>query len=621
MLNKYRPDIDGLRAVAVIPVVFYHLGISLVPGGYVGVDIFFVISGYLITQVISAEIHAGSYSISNFYVRRVRRIFPALFFMCTAYLIFALFIYLPNEVDAYRRSLIATTLFFSNIYFFLTQNYFAPDAITKPLLHTWSLSVEEQFYILFPILLVAVRRYFASREVLIFVALAAASLVTSAWLVWSDPIAAFFLPQSRAWELLLGSLLAIDALPAIRKQATRETLGALGLLLIAVGVFFYNGDTPFPGLAALAPCVGAAFIIHSGAHGSSTSSRGLAFKPMRFVGLISYSLYLWHLPIDVIARIFFDPLTRLVKIGAIIVSFALAALSWHFVEKPFRRKPYLLGKRGTLHAAAAAMSVLIVLGLIAYPLSVKVWGLPEDAQRILAVLDYDSKGTMRSGSCFLTSGFNDFALFDQAMCLRTSVTKKNYLLIGDSHAADLWAGLNRVNPDINILQATASGCKPLLNSKGMRRCTELMRFMFDDFLPKHHLDAILLSGRWAPADIGELRSTAKALRSHADRVIVFGPAVEYRHPLPRMVAMGMIKHDVSVVQRDRLVEIEQTDKSFADGFRGSGVQYFSVYQAICPKGVCRVEDDDCTLLEFDYGHFTLNGSIYVAQRVRDSGVL
>jgi peptidoglycan/LPS O-acetylase OafA/YrhL len=618
---RYRPDIDGLRAAAVVPVVLYHLGFKIAPGGYVGVDIFFVISGYLITQMISAELATGTYSVANFYVRRARRIFPASFFMCATLVVFAVFNYLPSEVKAFQHSLTASILFVSNIYFLCTENYFAPVAAPPPLLHMWSLAVEEQFYIFFPIILSILRRYLAKREVMILVGLAVASLVTSTWLVWVNPSAAFYLLPSRAWELLIGSLLAIGVLPALRIPAVSECLAVIGMVLIAASVALYSSSTPFPGLMALSPCIGAALVIYSGAHYSPTVSRLLAFRPIRFIGLISYSLYLWHWPLIVIARFYIGPLNGIQNLGILIASFVAAVLSWQFVEKPFRRKPFLASATKTLTSAAAAMIALIVLGAAIYPLSIKRWNIPDGVQRILALLDYDATAPMRVGSCFLTTGYNDFSLFDKSTCLHLSVEKRNVLLIGDSHAADLWAGLAQVSTDANVLQATASGCKPLLNSKGEHRCTTLMKFVLGEFLPRHHIDTIVLSGRWQTGDLENVLLTAQALKAFADRVIVFGPTVEYRHPLPRIVAMGMIRNDPSIVERDRLGEIRRMDELYADRLRHANIEYFSVYQAICPHEQCQLTGDDGTLLEFDYGHFTLSGSIYVAERARQSGML
>jgi peptidoglycan/LPS O-acetylase OafA/YrhL len=622
--DKYRPDIDGLRAVAVLPVVFYHLNISLVSGGFVGVDVFFVISGYLITSLISAEMFAGTYSITKFYVRRARRIFPALFFMCAVTALFVFVFCLPSDAKRFSSSLAAATLFASNVYFYATADYFAAAADTQPLLHTWSLAVEEQFYIFFPLILLLVRRHFGRREKQIMLALAVLSLATSIWLVRTDQAGAFYLLHSRAWELLLGALLAIGAVPAIRSRALANVLGLVGLALIVGSVLLYWERMPFPGLAALAPCVGAALVIHAGKDSSLLASRLLSLAPVRFIGLISYSLYLWHWPVDVIARYLafwygWDPDLKPHKIVALMLGFALAILSWHFVEKPFRQRPYRLGSTAILSASAASMAALVVAAALVYPLSQRFWNMPANAQRVLATLDYRPVNSARS--CFLGPKNNDFRLFNQAGCLALSDTKNNWLLIGDSQAADLWAGLSGVNPEINLLQGTASGCKPLLGGTGEPRCTDLMDFLFTDFIPKHRFDVILLSARWSPGNIGNLKKTANALKPYADRVVVLGPRVEYKQDLPWLLAASMLKHDPSVVDRFRLGKQQQTDRLFADQLRADGIGYISLYRAICPDEKCRVTDQDGLPLAFDYGHLTASGSSFVAQQIKRSGAL
>ena len=621
---RYRPDIDGLRAVAILPVLFYHLGIGLTPGGFVGVDVFFVISGYLITSLISAEMHQGTYSITSFYVRRARRIFPALFFMCAVTALFVLLFCLPSDAKRFSGALAAATLFGSNIYFYLTADYFAAAAETQPLLHTWSLAVEEQFYIFFPLILLLMRRHFGRRERLIVAALALISLGISIWLVRTDKSAAFYLLHARAWELLLGSLLALGAFPAIRSRLLAGALGLAGLALIAGSVLLYREDMPFPGLAALAPCVGAALLIHTGKDVSLLTVRALSLSPVRFIGLISYSLYLWHWPVAVISRYVaiwygWDPDFKAHKLAVLALSFAAAILSWHFVERPFRQRPYRLGAMAILSASGATMAFLIVAAAVVYPLSQRFWQMPQSAERVLTTLDYRSANAKRS--CFLSPKNDDFRHFNQAGCLGMSDTKENWLLIGDSHADDLWAGLSGVNPQINLMQGTASGCKPLLDLKGERRCTDLMRFLFADFIPKHRLDVILLSARWGSGNIADVRKTANALKPYAERVVVIGPHVEYRLDLPWLLAASMLKHDPSVVDRARLARQRQTDQLFAEQLRRDGVGYVSLHAALCPGGRCQVTDDKGLPLAFDYGHLTASGSIIVAQRIKRSGAL
>jgi peptidoglycan/LPS O-acetylase OafA/YrhL len=621
---KYRPDIDGLRAVAVIPVVFFHLNVGLASGGFVGVDIFFVISGYLITSLISAEMTQGTYSVTNFYVRRARRIFPALFFMCAVTALFVLLFCLPSDAKRFSSALAAATLFGSNIYFHLTADYFAAAAETQPLLHTWSLAVEEQFYIFFPLILLLVRRRFGRHEKPIMAALALSSLIASIWLVRTDQAGAFYLLHSRAWELLLGALLALGVFPAIRSRMLAGTLGLAGVALIAGSVLLYRENMPFPGLAALPPCLGAALLIHTGKDASLLTAQALSLAPVRFIGLISYSLYLWHWPVAVISRYValwygWDPDLKAHKLAVLAISFTAAILSWHFVERPFRQRPYRLGSTAILSASAATMAFLVIAAGLVYPLSQRFWQMPDSAERVLATLDYRPTNSKRS--CFLGPKTNDFRFFNQVDCLALSETKENWLLIGDSHAADLWAGLSGVNPEINLMQGTASGCKPLLDLKGERRCTDLMHFLFTDFIPKHRFNVILLSARWGSGNVADVRMTANALKPYAERVVVLGPRVEYRQDLPWLLAASMLKHDPSVVDRSRLGKQKQTDQLFAEQLRQDGIGYVSLYAALCPEGRCRVTDADGLPLAFDYGHLTASGSTFVAQQIKRSGAL
>lgn len=612
--------------MAVLPVVFFHLDIGLFSGGFVGVDVFFVISGFLITSLISAEMSDGTYSVTNFYVRRARRIFPALFFMCAVAAMFVLLLCLPSDARKFGSSLAAATLFVSNIYFYVTADYFGAAAETQVLLHTWSLAVEEQFYIFFPLILFSVRKHLAVRERQILIGLTMISLATSVWLVQTDQAGAFYLLHSRAWELLLGALLATGVIPIVRSRASAGALGLLGLALIAGSVLLYEKAMPFPGLAALPPCIGAALLIHTGKDSSLMASRLLSLSWVRFIGLISYSLYLWHWPVGVIARQLgfwygWDPDLKPHKLGVLFLSFAFAVLSWHFVERPFRQRPYRLGSAATLSTSVAAMAAFAVVAVFVYPLSQRFWQLPDDAQRMLAVLDSAYLGSMRSRSCLLRTEAEPFSQFDQASCLRMSETKPNWLLIGDSHAADLWGGLAQANPEVNVLQATATGCKPVLDSSGEQQCTDLMSFLFTGFIPKHRFDAIVLSARWNSKELGALRATANLLKAHAERVVVLGPRVEYKQDLPWILTAGIVQHNPAIADRLRVSKQKQTDRLFAQHLRQDGIAYISLYQAICPNNRCRVTDEAGLPLAFDYGHLTASGSAFVARQIKNSGAL
>jgi hypothetical protein len=261
------------------------------------------------------------------------------------------------------------------------------------------------------------------------------------------------------------------------------------------------------------------------------------------------------------------------------------------------------------------------VAVFVHPLSQRFWQLPDDAQRTLAVLDSAYLGSMRSRSCLLRTEAEPFSQFDQASCLRMSETQPNWLLIGDSHAADLWGALAQANPEVNVLQATATGCKPVLDSDGEQQCSDLMSFLFTGFIPKHRFEAIVLSARWDADELRALRKTTKLLKAYAERVVVLGPRVEYKQDLPWILTAGIVQHDPAIADRLRVSRQKQTDRLFAQYLRQDGIAYVSLYQAICPNNRCRVTDRAGLPLAFDYGHLTASGSALVAQQIKKSGAL
>ena len=361
----YRLDIDGLRAIAVLAVVFYHAGMTLFGGGFVGVDVFFVISGFLITSIISNDIAAGRFSYAKFYNRRIRRILPAIVAMALVSGIIGAVILIPSEFRQFGRSLIAMALFVSNVFFRENagvKGYF-DNAVDPPLLiHTWSLAVEEQFYIVVPTALLLLHRFAGRHVVSAVVTAIVLSFACSVALVYARPSDAFYLITSRAWELLIGSLLAVKAFPPLDSRPLRESVAALGVLLILVAVFGFTDATPFPGLSALIPCAGAWLIIYAGGKGPSLVSKSLSCTPVVFIGRISYSLYLWHWPVIVATKyLSMGQLTLMKTVAALALSLTAAILSYRYVETPLRyRWPKLLNGRVFLVAAAATTGLILV---------------------------------------------------------------------------------------------------------------------------------------------------------------------------------------------------------------------------------------------------------------------
>ena len=341
-VGGYRPEIDGLRMIAVLSVMFYHAGFPGFGGGYVGVDIFFVISGFLITAIIAREVDAGTFTYREFYERRARRILPALFVVCATSAMAAWFLLSPGQMRHFGQSLVATMGFGANIYFYLTSGYFSRGIHTLPLIHMWSLAVEEQFYVVFPILLVLVARFAPRARLALVAAIFVVSLGASIAVQTSHPLENFYLVPLRAWELMAGSLLALGEGHvrgwAQRHRAAADVVAWAGLAAMAVPIALYTNQTVFPGLAALPVVLGTAAFIGASTGGGSARAL-MALRPFVYIGLISYAAYLWHQPLFAFAQVWTgEALDYPVKIALVAVTLLLASLSLVIVERPFRRK-------------------------------------------------------------------------------------------------------------------------------------------------------------------------------------------------------------------------------------------------------------------------------------------
>jgi peptidoglycan/LPS O-acetylase OafA/YrhL len=620
----YRADIDGLRAIAVLLVLAYHLGIPRFHGGFIGVDVFFVISGFLISSVILAQISASKFSIFSFYERRIRRLFPALLVMMFVTSLLAYKYFLPTELLDYAKSLLAATFSVSNIYFWRQSGYFDAPAAMKPLLHTWSLAVEEQFYIVFPLFLVLIRRLFPNKLRISVVAIALISFAVSAVGAFKSPISTFYLAHTRAWELLLGTILTLKILPAISGRIARNIAAAVGVLLILGAGYLFTNATPFPGIAALAPCMGAALIIAGGESGSSLVGRALSLRPLVFIGLISYSLYLWHWPLIVfqgVGTLLVSGVSdRIAKVVILLASFVIATLSWRFVELPFRSGRLKLTGATVFKAGFAGVSVLGAIAAVMLMLHGIPSRFPADAVRVASYMDYSSPDEYRIGTCFISSGYS-FKDFDSGKCLREDETKKNYLLIGDSHAAQLWYGLSTTFDGVNVMQATASGCKPTLEQTvtSEDRCRRLMNYIYTEFLPAHHVDALLIAGRWSRDDIPRLSRTIAWAKERNIEIILFGPMLQYDTALPRLLATSIKDNAPGMPYDHRIAEFERLDQDMLGIAENDWkIRYISFFKTLCGPVSCVEYTGNGVPLQADYGHLTKDGSVLVAQKLRNS---
>jgi peptidoglycan/LPS O-acetylase OafA/YrhL len=420
---KYQPEIDGLRGLAVVLVILFHAGFAPFAGGFIGVDIFFVISGYLITGIICTDAAHGRFSLVDFYERRIRRIVPALLVTLIGCLLAGFVLFLPNQLTALGNIVFATAGMASNFSFLPNQGYFSKHTALEPLLHGWSLAVEGQFYLLLPLFMWAVIKL-RWRPFPVISLIFVASLMLSQMAVGRYPNFAFYMLPARGWELLLGAMLATGPTLSIRSQPVRDLLALAGLSLILVPVFSYDGATPFPGIAALPPCIGTALLLASIANGGGRITRLFANRAVVGIGLISYSLYLVHLPILVFFRQFLTDtiLSNAATFAALALSFVTAWLLWRFIELPFRSRT-VLSRRVALGGIGGMILALVPLVLVAQT------GLPQrfDPQTLRLIAGADDF-TVKAQSCVSEHG-------DGSLCAIGKEGPAVYALWGDSHAA------------------------------------------------------------------------------------------------------------------------------------------------------------------------------------------
>jgi peptidoglycan/LPS O-acetylase OafA/YrhL len=620
---NYRPDIDGLRAVAVLPVLFYHAGIPGFPGGFVGVDIFFVISGYLICGMIDAEIRQGSFSLADFYKRRALRILPALFAMFLATSVLAYVYCLPVEFEDYAKSLASAIGSISNIYFAGTAGYFDAPAETKPLLHTWSLGVEEQFYLVAPLLMLAGWRLARERAKWLFAVATVLSFAAAFAVSYRNTIFLFYLTPFRAWELGLGALLSLKFIPLPASAFVRNVCGIAGLLLLIGTILFGSPNLPLLVMTSLAS-IGAALVIASSERECSAAGRLLSLRPFVFIGLISYSLYLWHRPLIVFQRtdgvLLAHASGLTAKLALIGAAMAIAWLSWKFVERPFRSMARESSRVAVFGTVAATMTASVALCALVLLEGGAPFRFPQRVVSIAAYLGYDPSDAFRAGRCYLATNRQRL---DLDTCLALDPKRPNHLLVGDSHAAHLWLGLSSAMPEINLMQATASACRPAVEPTALldtRACPRLMRFVFNDFLVNNKVDRVLLAAAWQDEDLPALSITLDVLKQRRIGVTVLGPIVEYDTALPRLLVDGIMRGDPAIAGTMRTPGIWERDRAMARLVAAKGATYVSIHDLVCRGGRCDEFVHGDVPMQFDAGHLTAQGSIEVGQRLKASFV-
>ena len=494
---KYRAEIDGLRALAVLPVILFHAGFEWFSGGFVGVDIFFVISGYLITTIIISEMAEGKFSIVNFYERRARRILPALFFVMAACLPFAWIWLTPTDLKDFGQSLVAVSTFSSNILFWLESGYFDTAAELKPLLHTWSLAVEEQYYILFPIFLMLTWRLGIKWVLVLLSVVFLLSLGVAQWSAYKYPSAAFFLLPTRGWELLIGVFAAfyLKYNPHLKSHTLNQTLSLFGFGMIVYAIIAFDETTPFPSLYALIPTIGTGLLILC-AVPKTYVHKLLSLRFFVKIGLISYSAYLWHQPLLAFARHrLLGEVSELTLIALCLISLVLAWFSWKFVEAPFRNKKTFTRNK-IFFFSMACIIIFSSLGLSMH-LKNGYWDRVNFTEELASSFERPS-----SENCFDTP-FNHSA--DQWGCiLGRGEGEINFILFGDSHSLSLKTLIDEKakQKGIKVFYTGSNGCLPFLgihpkrNDQYENNCNLLNKRVFE-LAKSSDVDGIILSARWS----------------------------------------------------------------------------------------------------------------------------
>lgn len=650
----YRADIDGLRAIAVTVVVLFHAQLEAFKGGFVGVDVFFVISGYLITSIIVREMEEGRFSLWHFYERRVRRIFPALFAMLGGASLLAFLLLLPTELTIFGKTLAATALFSANFYFWRNTGYFAEEAESNALLHTWSLAVEEQFYLFFPLLMIVLMRRGRRATAIIIGALLVGSLTLSQWQVGVRPAWSFYLLPMRAWELMLGALLAMKLLPPPGKAAA--ALAASGLGLILWPVLGYSPDIAFPGLSALPPCLGAALLIHAGTcERAPLGTRLLKLPPMVFVGQISYALYLWHWPLLVLPRLYLGrALTLPEALAAITVATGLAALSWKFIETPIRRARFTgQGKPLVAGGLMASLAFLIFGGWLAIS-----GGAPDRFAPAVVAADRAQILPAIPPSCFGPAS-------DNKGC---PTRDYDILLWGDSHAGHYLPAIEELARahGLKVQLQSAGGCPPLPGlvpvavpsrtaaAEGHhiqfeRECPAINAQVLNELERNPHVKAVALAAAWTfwgeGTDLGTgerrylmknqddgarsttatrqlmrnaLDETIRRLEARGIRVMLLGQVPDNPQSPPLCMARSYRRHEpVTGCARsahDALQRLAWSRSWLAGAARSHGAYLFDPARLICLSSRCAIADNGTPLYR-DGDHLTTFGARLLGRRI------
>jgi peptidoglycan/LPS O-acetylase OafA/YrhL len=618
--HAWRADIDGLRAVAIILVLIFHAFPFRFKGGFIGVDVFFVISGFLIGGVVKRELDQNNFSLLTFFYRRIRRIYPALLVVLIAS-IFAGYFLLPTDYKRLGWHVAASSVFMANFAFLNESGYFDNSPDSKPLMHLWSLAVEEQFYIIWPLAMMLFAKRVGFK--IITAVMAAGSLAACLLMTPVDASAAYFLPWTRGWEMLAGVFISGVDLSLTRARRFQPALGWVGLLAIFAGFWLIDARNGFPGFLALVPVLGASAVILSGER-----IWGLDSKPLVWVGKISYPLYLWHWPLLCVPYFFGISGSIANKVGLLTSAFFLSWVTYRFVESPIRKQA---ANSRLVIILVAAMAIVGLTGFVLYKNEGLISRYPNGVQRLMRGVE-PTDLTWRPHECFLH--WNDKAGSYGPSCVEHGETPL-VIIWGDSHAAALSGGIQSEAHSVGFRfgQLTGGGCPPFLKNIDHRvtSCNPSNEVAFH-IINKSQPDAVILVADWylyAAArhpgtaesyKLEGLQRTIKRLKMELkSTIVVVGPPPSWNIPMATLVLDYARRHNGEVIPEftddnlnPNVFQLEGEIKTLASEF---GVKYVSLVDLLCKSRMCRTRLDESNLVTFDQDHLSPAASMFVAKQL------
>lgn len=643
--KRFYPEIQGLRAISIIAVILFHLGVGVLPGGYAGVDVFFVISGFVITRMIAGELERGTFSVARFYKHRVVRLLPNLFLMIAASVVISYLVLKPYDFLQYAKSLQFSAIYLTNMVFARQQGYFDLSGDVKPLLHTWSLSIEEQFYLVFPVLLILLYRL-RSHRIAVLALIALASLwVRFDYIQQQLPSEGFFSFAGRVWEFVAGALVAL--MPAALKDrlSGNEALSLAGLALILASLLFLDESVPYSGILLLVPCLATALVIACGS--GTRAGRWLGGKTLVFIGGLSYSLYLWHWPLIVWFHNADHGLGRIAEISLLLLlTAAISYVAWRFVEEPFRDNREKFSGRMVAGMTLAFAAFCIGIGSYIYAQRGMEERFPAwvEVEKNVAAFDFAAAtGTQPGYPAGCGIGDEPNAADPRFCTFGDAASKERFLLLGDSHARAAFPAFKAAAEDAHAagVMAIFAGCPPLFGVSSFDGAKDICAKSFDERVGKLIADGgfskVFLVAHWSlysegkpdgrPSHLVSDAETAsrdaasskqvmaRHLRETIARINKQGIAVVIMHSVPILPKMVQ---DLPAGYTQPLARIREQNR-FMDDFvrewQGGGLSVIDPTPIFCGEGVCRTRDDGLVLYT-DNNHVSPAGAARLVELIR-----